>query len=1369
MNKKSRKTKGLSHRLIAWLLCCVCLIGAVPLSAVALEANAAAVEQTEEITVETEATAAVTPAITALLNSEEPSTDAGDFTPEPETSLGPTTVPTTENTTEPATEAGTEISTSPTPTAMAPGNMLGGVATLADTGIAPASIGGMENITLEIGETQIITSTVTDTRANRQHQESWTSDNEAVATVEYSLNQYKATSATVTGVAPGTTTIKHTYYTTSGSWWNPTYNEQVETITVTVKSPVMYTVTFNVGEAGVTAPESVTVKEGQTIADLPVLSWTDENGQPVKIFDGWYTGDGQKFDTTTPVTSDTTLYAKWTDIYTVSFSVGEEATSAGIAAPSAVRVTADQTISELPELSWKNESGQFVKVFMGWYSDEAMTQEFTTATPVTADTILYAKWAEPDAEGIYYVNFYSQDGGTVHLTLSARAGKTVVPAQGPTVVGKIFKGWSTTMQNDSSAAELNAFDFSTAISDAADGNTLNLYAWYANSVNVNFVANGGTAVPSQMIAEGDTATSGQTTRTGYTFRGWSTNKDEYEAFDFTTPITQDLTLYAFWDADLVPVTIVYMYENPNDAEYSPAGRSEKVYVPAGSYVSIEKADITRMNQSHAVRYADTMDGALTGNAQTANGGNATIPDVLDTYYQYDHASNRRWVNPDGSTTVLVYYNRARVTLNFEYSTTRTAGSIDYQNLISTENREKYAVSYTQQDVNNFTYSFTAKYGEDITAVWPQVAWVKNANGNTPSSGNNTFRGWDKPSGTTQVSNMYTLESDLFGDEDGLSIVGGKLVGTGKLTDDFTEVTKDWAIYARTTLPGETVDFTYNGKNYTIYKDACQLIYTGGNLGYKLLDGCTATDADLTANYGSNMSIRNLGTPDSSLKAKFDGEFPNQISNREKCQVLLYDRNTLSLSVWTNDDVHSASDPQRASYLYGDKIYNEDSDLLKSLESSMAKQGYVFAGWYTSSEFTPGTEYKPDENSTITANMNLYAKWEPNQFRAEYYLYMDDGTPYATQGFAEGGKIDDKLVPSAVQDSFLGWYWYQNGQLVPFDFTSAVGANHVDANGVLKLYAKWSGTNGKVSYLPGIGGDNATQEVVDSRDFAINEASVQMPQYTTVWTDGSVPSDKSLTFVGWKAPNGAIYQPGRYVLVTRNLMQFEAQWSSDAVKLIYKPNGGEGNDVTETWERNSNVSIWDNMDGTTPHFTREGYTLLGWDEDPSATTPTYQLGQGSITLSKDTTTLYAIWKLNVAELTVQKTVSGNMYDSNEEFSFTIAYDGKSESFTLKANEYKTFQVKVGAEVTVTEDLAKSNGYIPGIGAETTVTLTGTMQSDGIFKFTMPEGDSKLVINNVKNVTVDTGISLETVPYILILALVVVGAVLLIRRRRNRDDD
>ena len=72
-----------------------------------------------------------------------------------------------------------------------------------------------------------------------------------------------------------------------------------------------YTVVFYVGTdaaaAGVTVhPESIDVKSGGTIAKLPVPS--TYAGQ---TFQGWYTAAGKLFTTTTPVTSDMTVTAKW--------------------------------------------------------------------------------------------------------------------------------------------------------------------------------------------------------------------------------------------------------------------------------------------------------------------------------------------------------------------------------------------------------------------------------------------------------------------------------------------------------------------------------------------------------------------------------------------------------------------------------------------------------------------------------------------------------------------------------------------------------------------------------------------------------------------------------------------------------------------------------------------------------------------------------------------------------------------------------------------------------------------------------------------------------------------------------------------------
>lgn len=1274
-----------------------------------------------------------------------------------------------------------------------------------DGDVSLLSIGEQDSITLTVGESKTVTSTVT-SNVNDKHKESWSTSNAAVATVTGNPNtddNKKQSSATITAVSEGTATITHTYYTSA--IWGLYWDQHTETITVNVTAK-KYTVSFSIGEeatkAGLSAPDSRTVNGGSVISDLPTMAWDNPDGSPVKVFGGWYSDPAftTAFTSDTPVNADTTLYAKWLDRYTVSFNVGEEATADGVATPESVTVTEGETVSNLPMPEWKDADG-FKKIFAGWYSDEALTTEFTETTPMTADTtILYAKWVEPDAEGMYYVNFYSQDGQTVHLTIAVAAEKTVRPANGPTLEGKVFKGWSTTKQDQSpaSALETVAFDFNTPVSNAvADGNTLNLYAWYAEQVTVRFVSYGGMAVPTQILGKGDMATEVTPTRVGYTFGGWYTDEALTTAFDFTVPVDEDITLYAKWTANMVPVTLVYMYENADDAEYSPAGVSEVVYAPAGSYVSIEKSTITAIGQTHNVRYSDTEGGVLTGYASTAatDGQNAKIQDVRDTYFQYNSATNNRQVMPDGSTVMLVYYNRARITLTFEYDQSDTTASIDYQNLISAENRDKYDVNYTQTTTSQFTYSFTAKYRQDITAVWPQIAWVKDNSGNTPSYNSwyttYTFYSWECPDGHYQTSNMYTLEASLFGT---MKIVDGVLVGEGKSEDLFEDVGEDWLIYARTTLPGETVDFIYGGKNYTIYTEACQLGYTGGNaFGYKALDGCTPYDENLKlrTTYGSTMSISNL-TVNGTLKEKYDAVFKDEVaaktlSNDDLCQVLLYDRNTVKLSVWANDTAHPAgSDPQTQSYLYGDWIYNDDNDLLKTLERNMVKEGYIFAGWFTDPDFTPGTEYTLDENTRIIGNLDLYAKWEPNQFLAEYYLYMDDTTPYAIQGFAEGENIDNKFVPAAVQEQFEGWYWYQNGKLVPFDFTSTVGAAHVDENGVLKLYAKWKGTDGKVSYLPGIGGDNTKQEQFHLNEngeelkFKINEAAVQLRKPSDVWTDGSVPTDTSLTFVGWKAPNGKIYQPGRYVLITRQLMQFEAQWSRDAVTLIYNANGGTGANVTETWAKDSVVDIWDNMDANTPHFTREGYELIGWDTNKDATEPSYTLGQGTITLTETETTLYAIWKRTTTSATIKKTVSGNFGDQQRDFTFKVkVVDANSspvdvEGMSYGNDGYYTFTLKhngtqqldnlpIGAKLYFHEE--NYGNYTQTVN-QGELTITSKVGDDYVVEIT--DGMAQIDFVNTYDVTPDTGVVLDSLPYIVILAIVLLGVVLMVRKRRREDD-
>ncbi len=73
---------------------------------------------------------------------------------------------------------------------------------------------------------------------------------------------------------------------------------------------------------------------------------------------------------------------------------------------------------------------------------------------------------------------------------------------------------------------------------------------------VRFDSRGGSYVASQTVAHGDTAREpAAPSRSGYTFAGWCTDESLETAYDFTSPVLHDLTLYAKWnDAPVTPVT-----------------------------------------------------------------------------------------------------------------------------------------------------------------------------------------------------------------------------------------------------------------------------------------------------------------------------------------------------------------------------------------------------------------------------------------------------------------------------------------------------------------------------------------------------------------------------------------------------------------------------------------------------------------------------------------------------------------------------------------------------------------------------------------------------------------------------------------------
>lgn len=170
------------------------------------------------------------------------------------------------------------------------------------------------------------------------------------------------------------------------------------------------------------------------------------------------------------------------------------------------------------------------------------------------------------------------------------------------------------------------------------------------------------------------------------------------------------------------------------------------------------------------------------------------------------------------------------------------------------------------------------------------------------------------------------------------------------------------------------------------------------------------------------------------------------------------------------------------------------------------------------------------------------------------------------------------------------------------------------------------------------------------------------------------------------------------------------------------------------------------------------------------------------------------------LTVDKQVKGNLGDKNKEFSFTVTFmapegknwirtrnGGEYSNLTFATNEYGDVDAqnptikdgKISYTLTLKNGGRVSFGNLP-YGVSYTVTETGAEEKDGVlmngdYKVTMTGNEG--VINsaateakfvNTKEGSIDTGVTTENLPYVLLIGFVVLaGAALLIKRKAHNN--
>lgn len=314
----------------------------------------------------------------------------------------------------------------------------------------------------------------------------------------------------------------------------------------------LYTVWFelNGGTGDFDAQRLVSGEKATKPETEPTKEATDDYAYE---FIGWYTSDDVLFDFDTPIKQDTILYAKWAQksFVTVTFDSNNGKDEEPF---TTVRIVEGKTVKEPENHPEKEGTDEFAYEFSGWYTSADAKTQFDFTTLIDKDITLYAGWITKQ----WFTVTFDSDNGAVAAFATKKVlegDKVSAPETNPTKADTDdekykFDGWYTTKGT--------AFDFNTEITD-----NITLIAHYAvtHIYKVSFNLNGGEGTfETQRITEGEKATRPSTEPTRentasaeYTFGGWYTSTDNGETisdepFDFDTPITGNLTLYAFWNS-----------------------------------------------------------------------------------------------------------------------------------------------------------------------------------------------------------------------------------------------------------------------------------------------------------------------------------------------------------------------------------------------------------------------------------------------------------------------------------------------------------------------------------------------------------------------------------------------------------------------------------------------------------------------------------------------------------------------------------------------------------------------------------------------------------------------------------------------------
>ena len=748
--------------------------------------------------------------------------------------------------------------------------------------------------------------------------------------------------------------------------------------------------------------------------------------------------------------------------------------------------------------------------FGGWYKEAGCTNEWDFSTDVVTDnTTLYAKWTEITLTDVS-ASPSSGTTGTQTMTVSFKTNvprnnkyyyriaefgnsNTGTTGNGYHLNGKVISSGDAstliTSPNFSTISFPSSGVYTSAIEIYTDGpitvqKRVTFTYGAGGYYTVSFDMNGhGESISSQSISSGNTATapSPAPTATGYTFGGWYENAGcTGSAFNFSTAITANKTLYAKWTEVMSELTTSNHYD-VGDPEYA---------IPAKTASSIgiaTTATLTATTPSTGYTFAGW---TLSSNLVVTSGNKDT-----------DLSITVRTIGDGAAATAQANYNEdltSRWHLVGNSSDFPDGWAVNNTTMMqkktghSTESAVYFTINVTSTGTQEFKIVDDNGDGNDI--------WYGYSTGNTyltwtETSTKNVYTGDGNANHlkyTSTVVGSYEFKVDYSGTYPAVTItyptaytlkydIGTVQGGDGSITSSPETASGSYVLSGNNvtlTAPDAKTGYTWKGwylaadgsdtqqssaKAYTVTMNADKTLYACYNLvtytiTYNLNGGTNPDSPTPPTSYTIESAEITLPTP-TRTGYTFGGWYTNEAVSVGPVTAIPAGstENKTYWAKWTAIDYPITYELNGGSK-EGIVPWNPDTYTIEqnvpAFTIAPVKNGYTFAGWYTDSDLT--TPISTPDVITIgtTGAKTYYAKWIPTTYTVTFDANGGKGTitPASKQVTYDApyGELPEGPTPPGA-GSFIGWY------------TASTGGTQVTAETIVStadnhtLYARFEST------------------------------------------------------------------------------------------------------------------------------------------------------------------------------------------------------------------------------------------------------------------------------------------------------------------------